>query len=124
MATRQLESVWLALLRPVTGAAKVDSKFTLVPSLYHFPGYQIQSKLPPDTLDSLREALRECVIVFEPGSAQIPPLEQAKLATLASTLLAAGPSLGLVIGAHPDPAGPENAEKDISKARAEAVLSR
>lgn len=123
MATRQLESVWLALLRPVTGAAKVDAQFTLVPSLYHFPGYQIQSKLPPDTLDSLREVLSGCVIVFDPGSAQIPPQEQAKLATLASTLLAAGPSLGLVIGAHPDPAGPEKAEKDISKARAEAVLS-
>jgi hypothetical protein len=123
MATRQLESVWLALLRPVTGAAKVDAQFTLVPSLYHFPGYQIQSKLPPDTLDSLRKVLSDCVIVFDPGSAQIPPLEQAKLAALASTLLAAGPSLGLVIGAHPDPAGPENAEKDISKARAEAVQS-
>ncbi len=123
MATRQLESVWLALLRSVTGAAKVDAKFTLVPSLYHFPGYQIQSQLPPATLDSLREVLRDCVIVFDPGSAQIPPQEQTKLATLASTLLAAGPRLGLVIGAHPDPAGPEKAEKDISKARADAVLS-
>ena len=123
MATRQLESVWLALLRPVTGAAKVDAQFMLVPSLYHFPGYQIQSKLPPDTLHSLREVLRDCVIVFDPGSAQIPPQEQIKLASLASTLLAAGPKLGLVIGAHPDPAGPEKAEKDISKARAEAVLS-
>ncbi len=123
IATRQLESVWLALLRPVTGAAKVDAQFTLVPSLYHFPGYQIQSKLPPATIDPLREILRSCVIVFDPGSAQIPPQEQAKLATLASTLLAAGPSLGLVIGAHPDPSGPEIAEKDISKARADAVLS-
>jgi len=28
-----------------------------------------------------------------------------------------------VIGAHPDPAGPESVEKDIGKARAEAVLS-
>ncbi|MHB1082509.1 MAG: OmpA family protein [Prosthecobacter sp.] len=123
MATRQLESVWLALLRPVTGAAKVDAQFTLMPSQYHFPGYQIQSKLPPDTLDSLREILRDCVIMFDPGSAQIPPQEQLKLSTLASTLLAAGPRLGLVIGAHPDPAGPEKAEKNISKARADAVLS-
>jgi hypothetical protein len=123
MATRQLESVWLALLRPVTGAAKVDVQFTLMPSQYHFPGYQIQSKLPPDTLDSLREILRDCVIMFDPGSAQIPPQEQLKLSTLASTLLAAGPRLGLVIGAHPDPAGPEKAEKNISKARADAVLS-
>ncbi len=123
MATRQLESVWLALLRPVTGTAKVDAHFTLVPSLYHFPGYKIQSKLPPATLDSLRETLRGCVIGFDAGSAQIRPEEQTKLAILASSLLAAGPTLGLIIGAHPDPAGPEKVEKDISKARADAVLS-
>lgn len=123
MATRQLESVWLALLRPVTGAAKVDAQLTLAHSLYHFPGYQIQSKLPAATLDSLREILRDCVIVFDPGSAKIPPQEQIKLSTLASSLLAAGPGLGLVIGAHPDPAGPGKAEKDICKARANAVMS-
>lgn len=123
VATRQMESTWLALLRPVTGAAKVDAHFTLVPSLYHFPGYQVQSKLPADVIASVREALRGSVIVFDPGSAQIPPQEQTKLATLASTLLAAGPALGLVIGAHPDAAVPEKIEKDIGKARADAVLS-
>jgi hypothetical protein len=31
--------------------------------------------------------------------------------------------LRLVIGAHPDPAGPANVEKDIGQARSEAVLS-
>ncbi|MDZ4403570.1 hypothetical protein [Prosthecobacter sp.] len=123
VATRQMESAWLGLLRPVTGAVKVDARFTLVPSIYHFPGYEVQSKLPPTTLDPLREALRGCVIAFDAGSARIPPLEQTKLATLAPTLLAAGPALGLVIGAHPDPAGPESVERDIGKARAEAVMS-
>lgn len=123
VATRQMESAWLALLRPVTGAAKVDAQFTLVPSIYHFPGYHIQSKLPPDTIELLRETLRGCGIVFDVGSAHISPQEQAKLATLAPTLLAAGPALGLVIGAHPDPAGPESMEKGIGKARADAVLS-
>lgn len=123
MATRHLESEWLALLRPVTGAAKVDANFTLLPSVYHFPGYQTQTQLPPAILDPLRDTLRGCVIVFEPGSAQIPSEEQIKLATLAPTLLAAGPKLGLVIGAHPDHAGSEKAEKDLAKARANAVMS-
>jgi hypothetical protein len=122
-ATRQLESTWLALLRPMTGAAKVDAKFTLVPSLYHFPGYQIQSRLPPDTVGPLRETLRGCAVVFDVGSARITPQEQTRLAILAPTLLAAGPALGVVIGAHPDPAGVEKLEHDIGKARAEAVLS-
>ena len=123
IATRQMESTWLTLLRPVTGAAKVDAHFTLVPSIYHFPGYRFQSNLPPESIESLRDALRGCVIVFDAGSARIPPAEQTKLATLAPTLLAAGPVLGLVIGAHPDPAGPEKVEKDIGLARAEAVMS-
>ncbi|MBN8420926.1 MAG: OmpA family protein [Verrucomicrobia bacterium] len=123
MATRHLESMWLALLRPVTGAAKVDAQFTLMPSIYHFPGYQIQSELPPATLESLREILRGCTIVFAVGSAQISPEEQTKLATLAPALLSAGQHLGLVIGAHPDPAGSAKVEKDLGKARANAVMS-
>lgn len=123
IATRQMESNWLTLLRPVTGGAKVDAHFTLMPSLYHFPGYQVQSNLPPAMIDSVREALRGCVIVFDAGSARISSQEQTRLAILSSTLLAAGPRLGLVIGAHPDPAGPEKVEKNIGIARAEAVMS-
>jgi OmpA family len=122
-ATRQLESVWLALLRPVTGAARVDAQFTLVPSVYHFPGYRPQSKLAPETLKPLRESLRASTIVFDAGSASLPPQEQTKLALLAPTLLAAGPAVGLVIGAHPDPTAPAGAEKMLGQARAEAVLS-
>lgn len=123
VATRQMESQWLTLLRPVTGAAKVDANFTQVPSLYHFPGYQLQSKLAPTTLDAVRDVMRGCTIVFDAGSSRIPPQEQTRLATLAPTLLTAGPALKLVVGAHPDPAGPENVEKEIGKARAEAVMS-
>lgn len=123
VATRQMESAWLTLLRPVTGAAKVDARLTLVPSIYHFPGYQSQSELPPATLDPLREALRGLALEFETGSVRMLPQEQTKLAILAPTLLATGPALRLVIGAHPDPAGPDSTERAIGQARAEAVLS-
>ncbi|MBB5031845.1 OmpA family protein [Prosthecobacter vanneervenii] len=122
-ATRQLESVWLALLRPVTGAAKVDVQFTLVPSVYHFPGYHPLSKISPEALKPLRESLHASTILFDAGSASLPPQEQTKLALLAPALLAAGPALGLVIGAHPDPGAPLAAEKALGQARAEAVLS-
>lgn len=122
-ATRQMESQWLGLLRPVTGAAKVDARFTLLPSVYHFPGYQTQSNLPSETIRVLRGMLRDFTIVFEPGSSRLIPEAQTKLASLAPALLAAGPALGLIIGAHPDPAGPENVEKELGKARAGAVLS-
>jgi hypothetical protein len=88
-----------------------------------FPGYQIQTKLPPDILNPLREALRGFVVTFETGSSRLSPEEQTRLAPLAATLLAAGPALRLVIGAHPDPAGPDGVEKDVGKARAGAVMS-
>lgn len=123
MATRQMESQWLALLRPVTGTAKVDAQFTLLPSIYHFPGYQTQTSLPPEVITPLRESLRGIAIAFDNGSAKITPEAQTQLATLAPTLLAAGPGLRLIIGAHPDPAGQDSAEKAVGKARADAVLS-
>lgn len=122
-ATRQMETQWLTLLRPVTGSAKVDARLTYVPSTYHFPGYRPRSSLPASTLETVREALRGATILFEAGSSQIPLTEQTKLAALAPVLLSAGPALGIVIGAHPDPAGPAGVENEIGLSRAQAVMS-
>lgn len=122
-ATRQMESEWLTLLRPVTGAAKVEAELTLAPSELHFPGYRVRSVLPSSTLEAVREALHHTCILFETGATRLTPEEQTKLAALSPLLLSAGPSLRLVIGAHPDPAGREDMEKSVGRARAEAVLS-
>lgn len=123
LATHGKEGEWLALLRPLTGGAKVDAHLTLAPSPLHFPGYQPQSALPPATLELVREALRQTPVVFEVGATRLTPDEQSKLAALAPLLLSAGPALGLVIGAHPEAVGRADAEKSVGKARAEAVLS-
>lgn len=122
-ATRRLESEWLTLLRPVTGGATVDSHITLLPSVYHMPGYKTTSPLPAATLDQLRDVLRCITISFEPGSSRIPPLDQTRLAALAPALLGAGPTLSLVIGGHPDSAGDLKVESALAQARAETVLS-
>lgn len=122
-ATRQLESDWLALLRPITGSAKVDSRLDLMPSPWHEPGYQPQSKLPPTVLQSVQQALASVRILFEPGPVRLAPEEQTKLALLTPTLLAAGPSLSLVIGGHPAPDSASAAGQASAKARAAAVLS-
>lgn len=122
-ATRQMESHWLSLLRPVTGAARVDAVLELLPSEFHFPGYQVRSELPEEQLAAIRSALKSCEIIFEEGSSRLSPEVQIRLTSLVPTLLAAGPALRLVIGAYPDPAGPDAAEKAIGKARALAVLS-
>lgn len=122
-ATRQQESEWLNLLRPLTGAAKVDAQLTLVPSALHAPGYQIQSQLPPQVLQSVQDALQQCRVTFDTGATRLSAEDQVELAALAPVLLSAGPALRLVIGAHPDPAGPAAVEKAVGRARAEAVLS-
>jgi outer membrane protein OmpA-like peptidoglycan-associated protein len=122
IATRKLESEWLTLLHPVTGAAQVDSQLVLLPSLYHQPGYQPKSPLAPAIIEQLRDVLQGMTISFESGTS-IPPLDQTKLAALAPSLLAAGPALGLIIGGHPDPLGDTAGEHAMAKDRAEAVLS-
>lgn len=122
-ATRRLESEWLTLLRPVTGASRVDSRLVLLPSLYHIPDYKPRSMLPPALLAQLREVLQSLTISFEEGSSRIPAADQTRLAAVAPSLLAAGPALALVIGGHPDPLGDATREAALARARAEAVLS-
>ncbi len=118
-----MESKWLSLLRPLTGAAKVDARLTLMPSVYHFPGYEVNSKLPPDKLNEVRTALRGQMTQFDTGSTQLTEDAKSRLMMLVPALLAAGPELGLVIGAHPDPAGPASLEGAIGRQRAEAVAA-
>lgn len=122
-ATRRMESRWLALLRPVTGGVKVDARLSLAPSIYHFPGYVVESKLPAAVLNDLRLMLKGGWLVFEAGSTRLTDEMQAQLASLVPTLLSAGPALELIVGAHPDPAGTENIEQEIGRARAAAVQS-
>lgn len=122
-ATRQMESHWLSLLRPVTGASRVDAVLELLPSEFHFPGYAVRSKLPDGELAAIRSALKGGEIVFDEGSSRLSAEAQIRLTSLVPALLAAGPALSLVIGAHPDPAGPDAAEKAVGKARSLAVLS-
>ncbi|MEZ5387093.1 MAG: OmpA family protein [Prosthecobacter sp.] len=123
LATRQMESRWLSLLRPVTGAARVQTDLESVSSELHFPDYKIQSDLPEEQLTIIRSALKDCEITFDEGSSRLSADGQIRLTSLIPVLLSAGPALRLVIGAYPDPAGPEASEKAIGKARAQAVLS-
>jgi len=122
-ATRTLESAWLTLLRPLTKGRRADMQLSYFPSRFHFPGRRIETALPEDSLQTVRDALAGQFFVFAPGSTTIHAEEQTRLASLVPALLSAGPALKLIVGGHPDPAGDLKVEAGLARRRAEQVVS-
>ena len=122
-ATRTLESAWLTHLRPLTQGRRAEMKLSYFPSRYHFPGRRLETALPEDVLQTVRDALAGPLFRFEPGSAVLSPEVETRLASLVPVLLSAGPSLKLIIGGHPDPAGELKPESALALRRAERVVS-
>jgi outer membrane protein OmpA-like peptidoglycan-associated protein len=122
--TRAIEAEWLALLRPVSGASKIDARLTIVPSPVHLPGYKPASPLPPGTLDALSEALKRATITFDPGSYDLPPVEEVKLAAAMPYILASGPDLMLLVCGYDDPQSTPDAARSLNRARAEVIIAK
>lgn len=97
-ATREMEAEWLALLRAVGGGARVDSRLTIFPSIYHLPGYRPQSQVVPGSLGPLKLALSSATTFFDEGSTSLGPEEESKLVAVAPLVLKCGPGLTLLVG--------------------------
>lgn len=121
--TRTLESAWLGHLRAVTKGTRVDMDLTQHPSIYHFPGRRIETALPEDVLQSVRDLISGEYILFALGSTSLSAEERAHLSGLIPALLAAGPALKLIVGGHPDPGGEMKTETQLAQQRAERVVS-
>jgi len=120
-ATRQMEAEWLALLRGVSGAAKVDARLSLAPSVYQLPGYRPESQVADGTLAPLMEVLNHASFMFDPVTNTLPDDEATRLDALAPLMTACGPGLRLILTAsggtaHNSPAG-HKASCEIAKAR-------
>lgn len=101
----------------------VSEDYELFPSVFHLPGYQRASKVSPEALPGLEEALRGAGnVYFEPGSNAIPAAELPKLDRVAVAVRAAGPGAFLVVGGHTDAAAPPEAGELLSRQRAAAVI--
>jgi hypothetical protein len=122
-ATRSLESTWLGLLRPLTRGRRADLTLTYFPSPYHFPGRQLESPLPRETLEEVQAQIAGQYFPFPPGGSTLSSAEQARLASIVPALLMAGPALRLIVGGHPDPAGDMQSERTLARRRAEQVVS-
>ncbi|MEQ1750447.1 MAG: OmpA family protein [Prosthecobacter sp.] len=121
--TRTLESAWLDKLRAVTKGTRVEMELTLHPSIYHFPGRRIETALPEDVLQSVRDLISGEYIGFGLGSTSLSSEERTHLTGLIPALLAAGPALRLVVGGHPESGGDMRAEAQLAQRRAEQVVS-
>ncbi len=122
-STRTLESAWLTYLRPMTKGRRAEMALTYFPSRFHFPGRRLETALPEDSLQTVRDVLTGQFFAFAPGSASLTAEEQGRLASLVPALLSAGPALKLIVGGHPDPAGDLKVETALARRRAEQVVS-
>lgn len=124
-ATSAMEAEWLALLRPITGASRVEMELNRLPSLYHFPDYKFSSVIPEDMRVHLRTTLASYSVRFDLGSSDLKPEEDAKLTPLVPIIQSAGPQAKFIIAAYADPAGEPGAESQaIQRARAVNVYQR
>lgn len=121
--TRTLESTWLNTLRPVTGGTRVDMQLVPHASIFHFPGRRIQTALPEDVQQSVRDLISHEFISFPPGSSFLSAEQRTQLTSLVPVLLAAGPALRLVVGGHPESGGDSKLEAELALHRAEQVAS-
>ncbi len=120
-ATREMEAEWLALLRGVSGAAKVDAVLTIYPSVYQLPGYRAESVVADGTLTPVVDALKQTAVHFDAAANVLTPEEEAELVALAPLLVQCGPGLQLVLSG----AGGGDAESPAThQARCEVVKAR
>lgn len=122
--TRAIEAEWLSLLRPLGGNSKIDARLTIVPSPVHLPGYKPRSTLSPDALLTLADVLKRATITFDPGSYELLPTEEVKLAAIMPHILASGPALKLLVCGYDDPRTTNQAARTLSRSRAEVIIAK
>ncbi|MDB6137556.1 MAG: hypothetical protein JWO94_628 [Verrucomicrobiaceae bacterium] len=124
-ATAAMESAWLTALRAVAGGTHVTADITLLPSIYHFPAYEPETKLERPVIDKLREIFRASMVFFDSGSSRIKPAEEATLAVLAETIKNAGPGLYLIVAGYADVGGePGTTGRALQRTRAENLRTK
>lgn len=122
-ATPSMQKEWLAMLEPLAVGARLEVRFQLYPSTFHFPGYQRESKIPADALVVLQDVLRAGVINFGPGYATVDANENAKLIAVASAIVAAGPEARIIVGGHVDVTGNAKDNVTMARRRAESMVT-
>ena len=124
--TDAIHAAWQPLLAKLGDERSIQADWKFFPSIYHLPNYQPESKLPPDALKTLRDALQQNPVQFEKGSSAVTPEEMLKLNITGQAILAAimaAPETRIIVGAYPDVAGDTKVTQTMARRRAEAVVA-
>ncbi len=123
-ATPHKRRQWKDLLSQLPETTSELHDLQIYPSIYHFPDYLPHSALPAESLSMIRSTLTDSQIFFAHGSTEITDEESSKLNALARSIQSAGSTIRYVLGGHTDSSGNAEANTQLSKARAQAVLDR
>lgn len=107
VSTPSLEAAWRTLLRPVAAGLPVAEDFTSYPSIFHFPGRPLESKIPETLVAPLRQDLEALKLSFEKGTAQMEPAAESRLSAVIARLKDAGPGLRLLVAGIPPAGAPD-----------------
>lgn len=122
-ATPSQQGEWLTQIEPVAVGTALETELQLFPSIYHFPGRSMESRLAPDALRPLEDVLRATTVNFGQGYATPEAGEQPKLVAAAAAIIAAGPETRIIIGGHVDASGDPKDNQTMARRRAENVAA-
>ena len=120
VATPSLLSNWNSQLEALS--LKPKSELTLYPSVYHYPGYKMESELTPEAAKPLIDAFALNQIFFDTGKSDIRNDQKEKVIALTSSIKAAGEKVKFIIGGHADSSGDIEVNRKLSKQRAQSVV--
>jgi len=123
MATAEAATRWLELLAPLAEPETVRADLRVFPSRYHFPNYLPESKLPPQTITALREALKPAVFHFDPNHFYLLAGEMPRLNMAAQAIAAAGREAHIIVGGYTETEGDPKAQQAATWRRCETVVA-
>jgi len=122
--TRDTQSSWRQFINNSLADIKHEFNTELYPSVYHLPGYRIESDLGKSQAKTLAARLKAHTIYFASGSAKIDKNEIDKINLLAQIINETDNSIKFVLGGHTDASGDASLNIRLGKERAQSVLDK
>jgi outer membrane protein OmpA-like peptidoglycan-associated protein len=123
VATSEMAARWHALLQPLTDSQEVTEDLKIYPTRFHFPNYVPESKLPPQVMATLREALKPAVFHFDPNYFYLQAAEVPKFNAVSQAIVAAGHDARIIVGGYSETEGDPKAQQAATVRRCETVIA-